>query len=344
VQWLVIRAPDWCAKSQSLCLLWYQSFDSVLASSFLCVVIDFDLMGNDPSKPQQNLELFLSKFTLADLLKAKPSGTQLRSLNRSNTIEDACALLAKHTIHCVTVYDNNAKAFIGLVDVLDLVTYLKDKYNAEQPNLFFDTTVDKVIDFSHTNPVLELQATAQLSETIRKMQANKAHRVVVVNERRELLSLLTQSDVLAFMAAHLKEMHKELAHLELKDMCARNSNAVISVSEDTVALEAFAKLGQNSISAIGVVNQQGVLVTSLSAAQLRGITRQSYRDLSLKLKDYSVIYKAPHFAVCEPNMKFQELLDLMHREHLYRVFLVDSNKRPASIIALSDIIAVFARP
>lgn len=155
------------------------------------------------------------------------------------------------------VYDDDAKQFIGLVDSLDILAYIVELFEdveqqgatiftrLETGSKFSSKTVGEVTDFAH-NPYTPVTMDNTLYDACKLFIKDGSHRCPVVNEKGEIISILTMSTVLNTLASHpgcLGELGKQtIAQLDL------GTKPVITVEKQLRAIDAFKKLHEHVCS------------------------------------------------------------------------------------------------
>jgi CBS-domain-containing membrane protein len=286
---------------------------------------------------QQNVREYLEQHTIAELANFEAASARpLVILSRDNTVEQAFEQLKQHQILCAPVYDYDYNIYFGFVDVLDMIAFISAQLNWDHPDTFWNQRVDKMVDYSQCNPVLELPENTSLLITLRKMLSAKVHRVAVMNGQQQLVAVVTQSRVVRFLLQHLDVVAPQLGNMTIGQLNL-GSKPVICISNEEIAQKAFARLPTDRISALGVVDKERRLVGALSAAELRGISKDNIRDLLLPVAQFLQTRKVD-CELCTTNMTFRELLLKMQPRNLHRVFLVDDAGKPEAVITLTDIL------
>jgi CBS domain-containing protein len=170
-----------------------------------------------------------------------------------------------------------------------------------------------------------------------------AHRVAVWEADEDALtikSIVSQNDVLRYIAHHTADLaaHDSLTVADLALPLA--PDAVLTVSQDTVAIEAFALLALHGRSALGVtVAPGGALVGCLAASDLRGLQASDWGRLALPLKEFlpaGGLLRA--VGVQTPLRRVLALFEEVRG--LHHVFVVDGDGRPTGVLTPSDLLTL----
>lgn len=220
--------------------------------------------------------------------------------------------------------------------------------------------------------------------------ATGVHRAIVIDHDGKLKNIITQSAIvvrseqrnLEFASALvLKKILQEFLfqhRRNLTDILEKSifeldlgAKEVLAVKTSDLVIDAFRQLVTHKVTAVGVVNHEGVLIGNISSRDLR-VRFERKRALhscliltSLALqtaataKDtvkylYSPVAEflaakrsnpnAPATAVaCKPNDSFGTLLEKIHINKIHRVYVVNEHFHPIGVVALKEVLELFSR-
>jgi CBS domain-containing protein len=265
--------------------------------------------------------------------------------------------LSSHKILSAPVVDWKAQRLLGFVDMLDLVSFVLSLYNAdihqtpldsnllfEKSNQFFSKPIKEIIDLSKRNPLCQVLKTSPLWECISLFQRG-LHRVVVTNEERKIVGILSQSDVVRFLAGKMDEHYsffgKTVEELNL------GTYSLITVRDTQPTIAALKILYEHKVSAVAVVNKEGILVGNLSASDLKGATivtdsdqgADPFGSLFLPVITFLKQGGMTKFPVgtCTRNTAFNFVLLRILALRVHRLWIVDEKEHPIGVISLTDI-------
>jgi len=196
----------------------------------------------------------------------------------------------------------------------------------------------QIADESHRNPWHTISETQTLKDVIGLIvQQNEIHRVAVLDAKSELKYVLTQSDVISFLAHHLDDLptlkSKTISELDL------GFKEVITVSSKEKVWKSFIQMDAKGVSGLGVVDDQGHLIGHISCADLKGLDidtqimdrlRQSVADFKPQLNLVSVL----------PTATFGEVVTTLEKTKMHRVYILGQDSRqPLGVISQIDIIS-----
>jgi hypothetical protein len=161
--------------------------------------------------------------------------------------------------------------------------------------------------------------------------------------------LITQTDAAAFLyekRSHLNQWFAAtLSELKL-DVALKET---VSVRTTESALLGFRrlmqwKIGLGDLAALPVIGESGVILTVLSATDLRSITKLTLSTLLLPVLDYLVLthgaIRAP--VVCRSTDTLEHAMKKILDARVHRAFLVDAGMHVVGVVSLTDILKLFS--
>jgi CBS-domain-containing membrane protein len=291
--------------------------------------------------------------TLSNLLESTPISSikrgerELITLSPETTVEDALKKLAYHAISSAPVFDPNRQNIVGYLSALDLCVWVVrafaqakgDKpYNWNAVDKEFRTPVGEVMDFT-IDPIWPISEDLSVSSLVSSCFKWRVHRAPVTRNK-QIVGHVSQSDVVAFLASHLKEM-EPLASMTLKEL-GLHSGPVLSVLDSTPLIKGFSDMLETKFTGLAVVDEQGKLVNNLSAADLTGMTRDTFWRLEKPIK---ALFDESQKLVplsCKPETTFGRLIQTLADCRVHRIYVVDEQTRPINVITLTSIMRVFS--
>jgi CBS domain-containing protein len=117
-------------------------------------------------------------------------------------------------------------------------------------------------------------STIQFSEEVKMLEAARLmiklhqHRIAVLDEKNHVSNILTQSRAVKLLGVLISEMSikdKTVDELSL----AGKKKELLTVKEDSTVREAFQKMDEAKVGGVGVVNEDGKLVGSMSLRDVK---------------------------------------------------------------------------
>lgn len=281
------------------------------------------------------------------------SGSAVHVLTEDMTVEQAVNKLAKWHVQSAPVVNKEGKVVSNL-DVLDVVSFICEmaptKWQLEHQHLMSLEIsgraialelVKKVTNASGRDALVPLFEDSPATEAV-GLLSEGLHRVAVANRDGSVLSIVSQMDLVAFLAGHLHMGNcKEMGALTL-DTLGLGKVDPVSVLETETVLVALQKLKESGVSALAVVNSSGKLVGNFSASDLVGLYRESYPDFLLSVHDY--LQKYSHRSLVPFKAHGSDTLLATCKElvatHVHRVWIVDGSDKPTGVVSLTDIMKI----
>jgi CBS domain-containing protein len=299
---------------------------------------------------------------------------ELVSFDESLTIEQCLKKLNQQNILAAPVTRNNNTEVLGFVDVLDLLAFLvnvstkimttldygeskfitTDSLNmiTRRNKEFKLTSVRDVIDLSKRNPFYQLKEDNRLKDAIDLFVGNRVHRLAIMDSNNRLCGILSQLDVIHYLFANKAQFKDFLKENELLSQKFANieKHETITIGKNAQAIEAFMKMHENGVSAIGVTDDSGNVFGILSSSDIKcgiendfkvlldpvGTFLQNVRSQQNKNSNYLVS--------CNQDTPLGEILNTLNKEEIHRLIILDNNKKASGVLTLTDFFNCVFRP
>jgi len=275
------------------------------------------------------------------------------------TVEQALKVLSEKNILSVPIWDEKSKLFVGLIDMVDILSFLVEILNESEidasrrkyltlTDYFKNSNVASVSDLSRRDPWIPLACNAKIASLLETLSKQGAHRVPIMDPLNgELLQLITQSDVINFVAKNIDRFGtvvcKTLAELKL------GSSPVVSVDIDGRLKDAFRLIVEKKVSAVAVVDSSLTLIATLSVRDLRTLSGEArlLEKLNMKIRDFLGAMVDPTIDIMNPAIcctvkdTLSVAINKLAATRVHRIFVVNDSKKPVAVVSLSDILGVF---
>ena len=308
---------------------------------------------------------FINNLTVGTLMV---DGFQVIRISADATVPDVLRLLSQHQIQSCPVWDEAQQKYVGLIDFLDIVAVLVtmndakhlvdalsaapvtwEEYLSHERHLLAEQKISDLCNLSERNPWCPVWQGTPLNSLLDMFGASggSLHRVPVVDDAGSVVGLVTQSTVLKFLAAHLPLYHPDLLSRELQSLPALGSATLAEVDAKSTVFAALHALIDRSVSGLAVV-REGALVGCFSASNLRGCSGNDLFPLMSQtvqaFLETASFRGAPspslHPIVVAQRDTVATLLAKIIGHHIHRVFRVDDQGVPFSVIALADLLSM----
>jgi len=310
----------------------------------------YNNMGNDTSKHIKSLKDALQNKPVSEIF---PANYKLISADAHETVGSVFNKLAENKILSVPIYDPKSKKFYAFLDLIDIVTNtlelqqehpLREKLGIEDEEIANEPCLD-LVNKSQRNFFHTIDSSDNLQKAVNELCTNKAHRLAVLNKEGELVSILTQSKIIQYLAKLVDDLH--FGNKKIKDL-GLGKTPVISVNlNKSRALDAFKTIQMSNISGVAIVDDDGTIVDNLSVSDLKLLeyNKKVFDALLeplekfLKRKTEDTITKP---VVVTQDNTLRDVLNILTKTQVHRLYVVDDQKRPLGIITLSDLMETFA--
>ena len=320
-----------------------------------------------PGEIHQHIRV-LEHYTLEDVIKRK-STRELITIGRSASVEEALKVLADNKVLSLPIRDGIN--FTGIMNIMDLVLFICfGSHFSEETNVTptvldthasFNTPISVVTGLSEeSKQTWMFDKTSKLPDAMEPFSLG-IHRVLVPNdkvtERPGLVesmrsesgaTLLTQTDFIDFLCLQADKLgpivNYSIGQLSLAS--EENTTRLLTITPRHMALDGFRKIGIREINAVAIVNDNDKIIGNLSSSDLRGITRYTLGRLFLPVMDFLGEMhggKVPTPVTCSLNTSLLDIMNLVHKFRVHRVWIVHEDGRLIDVVTLSDILRKFSR-
>lgn len=187
---------------------------------------------------------------------------------------------------------------------------------------------------------------AKLQDVINFMQASNCRRVAIIDQSDRLVSVVTQSFLVRYLANRIKDLGN-LGMMTVHQL-QLGIRPVRTVEETASAIDAFMDMWQKGYSGIAVCKKDGSILGNLSMDDIKdiGYNAQSFEKLLVSCGDFvrSKHYGANVPTVCSvPSaISIRDVLKKFVEAHVHRLYVIDTNthgkQNLAGVISLRDML------
>lgn len=280
---------------------------------------------------------------------------QLISLDHAEPTSKAMAVMQEHGI--LSVFVTKDEQFIGSLSIYDVMTFVAFgafRMDGTVSYTALETPVGDIVGtHEETQQVWCYEAAEPLSAAMEPMSKG-VHRVLVkLHDKgpggKHLYKVLTQSDVVGWLSRRAGEhqasgcspdLSKGLEELQVYKEGAQ----VLTVPCTATALEAFRKLEVRDHFCAPVVDENGVIVTQISASDLRGLQEYDLPKLTTNVLDYLRFRrggKLTHPVTCGKGATLQSAMLQLAAARVHQLWIVDSAQKAIGVVSLTDVVTLF---
>jgi len=289
----------------------------------------------------------------------KPKCGHVISIKSSSSPYEGFKTLVDNNILSAPVFDEKTNKYTGFLDIRDLVSFVvfvDDDQKSDVPqNLhelimhgckLFKVELDgvTVTYLSRRNPFHPVTTKDTLLKVCEEL-AKGLHRVPVVDDSGSIVNIISQSSVISFLSKHSKELKQQTNHTlgELK----LGTKPVISVKQDTPAIDTFRLMDKKKISGVAVVDSTGKFVGNTSASDLKLFMKTLSLDILNRptteflkiIRQESIEIKSPTIS-CSTKDSLETAIMKLASTKIHKLFVADDSDgyKPAAVVSLTDIL------
>jgi CBS domain-containing protein len=278
---------------------------------------------------------------------------KLITVKSDDTVAHLLKVLSDNNILSCPVVKLSTHEFLGFVDTLDVAGWVLNSWKRHSKELehgkfpakeFFQAHVEKILNYSRVDPAVAVNEEAHLLDLIDVFtdphNYHRLHRVAVVDKEKNLVGIISQSDLVAFAYKNLSLLPRELADAKIRDL--KIGRSLIFVRLDSPFIDTLETLYQNRISGLALVDEEFHLSGNISTSDLRGISPSSFdyflgSTLQFLVKGRKGPIKAPTSVPIDSTFEFA--LKTLHENKIHRIYVTNEYDRPQFVVSLGDIIS-----
>jgi len=340
---------------------------------------EFRVYGENPRAEEflqgrsWNLREFLNGFSCKSTFLPNDLGIVV-TLERSGTVGEAFEKMVQNDIISIPIVDPVSRKPLYVLSLFHILDYLLHTFKQEdfssniwskmqnifrpKSNTFCGTSI---IDLEKTislglDPSPCVSENCKLSDAVKTMLDSDSHRLLVTNSNGDLVNVISQSRIVELVSLLIGSIPKCSNPIEKLKI---GTKQVVMVNERQTAYEAFSIMRDMKLSALPIVNAEGVFVGTISISDIKllGWNSEFWELLGKPLGQYisSLNYKPENrikskaFALltekgwqalvrCREWHTFGHVIRTVAYFHVHRLFVVDATGAPTAVISLTDIL------
>jgi len=291
--------------------------------------------------------------TMRDLL-GSTSKASLVLADQTTTLDEACELLKKHHISSIPIFDNNKKAYIGLVDITDICLLVVFSYaqklqegKLHQVN-FKDVKLVDLLPLSDEGRLAWSFAADQNVEDTMEAFSKGVHRAIVPLKEGNTTKhhIVSQRDAIQFLLE--QHMYNDVFNSKLSELprLFAFQPELVTIDGSTPAIEGFKQIGREHFGAVPVVDENGRVYASLCASDLSGTDLSSLHSILLPTNIFlKTVHnnKIPRPITATSDDTLGDVAQRILAAADHRAWILDGQGKLSGVLTLSDICKVFTR-
>ncbi|KAI8369185.1 nuclear protein snf4 [Choanephora cucurbitarum] len=309
-----------------------------------------------PSSPEQVCEIqalmcsFLKEHTAYDVL---PVSYRVIVFDTRLLVKKALSALVQNGIVSAPLWSSESQKFAGMLTVADFVNLIQYYYthssmedasrDIESFELAHLRDVEKLVG-APAPQLVSMNPMATLYDACHMLAESRVHRVPLLDKDPEtdtemIVSVITQYRILKFIASNFK--HTKALRQPLSELKIGTYDNVATASMDTPVIQVINMFVQQNISAVPIVDPNGVVLNVYETIDVMSIARSGkYKELGMSVgeamqarpKDY------PGVHTCTLNDTLHSIFRIIRKQRVYRLIIVDQENKLIGIVSLSNIL------
>jgi len=297
---------------------------------------------------------FIKKSTINDVLATKERKDELICTDLNTSLEEALSIMKKNDITSLVVRDAQGK-LASVVDVIDIINFVifdpylsyvtQNEVSFEKYHFSGETIETLLKNRKIAKEVFLAPADTALVDIIPFFGPNGKHYRGVAFNREGKNYLFSQSDIVKFLFENEDKLG-DIKDTRIEDLNLANplGKPLRQINADEAAFQGFLQIATENIHAIAIVDNEGKIVGTLSASDLRGLTSEGLPNLNKPVYQYCKDIGGGFVpvTVTSRTQLGEVLLKLVRsKPRIHRVWIINSSQEPIGVVTLTDILGLF---
>jgi len=241
-------------------------------------------------------------------------------------------------------------SYTAFLDVLDILHYVSEISSDKMEASLKSTTCGALANISNRDRFVPVKDSTNLIKVVQTFCTNykNLHRLPIINAAGSLIGIVSQSLLVSWLAPHVTKFdfgHSTVGQLGL----GLEVPHVVTVKKTDKVSVALKKIKENSVSGIGIVDDNGKLVGNFSASDVKYFGLSDTLKLgSSTLADFLSHLHLPKDGPDYPytvtkHSHVTSVVKKLSDTKAHRLYVVDNHGAPVGVIALVDVIELFLR-
>lgn len=179
-------------------------------------------------------------------------------------------------------------------------------------------------------------------DCLKQLHEHHSRQAILEDSDGNITAYVTQSDIVRTLSKHLNLL-ESITNKTLRGT-GFQLKKVITVAPPKKAIDAFKLIRDNRVSAVGVVDKEGILVGNISASDIKMIEHDA-RHLPRLFNSVEVFtIKCNQFnnvdgevVTCSIDDKLESVIQKLSERKIHRIYVVDEKKKPVGVLSVSDL-------
>ncbi|KAI8622657.1 hypothetical protein BC830DRAFT_1076334 [Chytriomyces sp. MP71] len=283
----------------------------------------------------------LPSKTFNDLALVKQS---VVSISPETTIEAALKTMASNNVLTLPITSRAfPNKFIYILSTLDILLFVVAREKGGSLDLSLTVEEAMTMDAEmESYRVFERDFRDTIESTMLAF-AQGLHRALITDALNvKPAMVVTQRDIIGYIRANAANLHIPALSNTLQELGLVTNN-VKTMSSSQTARQGYNSMAGAKILALPVVNDAGLVVATLSASDLRGLTKETLHFVGLNVLEFlekmHTNSKQESTSSLAPSDTLQSAVEMLISRDVHRLWILDAMLRPVGVVSQSDVIS-----
>ncbi|KAJ3352229.1 hypothetical protein HDU83_008281 [Entophlyctis luteolus] len=283
----------------------------------------------------------LRRATFADMNLAKKS---VVSAPPDMSIEECLHTMAANNVLAIPVTSRAfPNKYVYILSTLDILLYIVSRKKTHALDLSVSIENAMTMDAEMESYRIFERDYRDTLEATMLVFAHGLHRALIsdaLNVKPPVV--LTQSDIISFIHKQIAQSSDQISVFSksLKEL-GLVTHRVKTMTVNETAIDGFNRMAAHKILALPVVDEAGLVVSTLSASDLRGLSKDTLEFVHLKVQEFldKMGSSGKDTWSVTATDTLQDAVNLLVERNAHRLWVLDEMLRPVGVVSQSDVIA-----
>ncbi|KXJ10573.1 5'-AMP-activated protein kinase subunit gamma-2 [Exaiptasia diaphana] len=303
------------------------------------------------------------KWVYSNFLKSKeihelmPKSSKIVVFDTRLNVKKAFFALVANGVRSAPVFDSSKQDFVGMLTITDFISILRRYYKSPMVRttacvfVQMDELEEHQIETwreiqsldTYQPKLVRITPTQSLYDAVKMLLEYKIHRLPVIDSVTDnALCIVTHKKILKYLFSHVRQLRMpEFMHYSLKDVGLGTYANVATITPNTPLITALHMFAQRRVSALPVVNEQGVVVDIYAKFDVINLAAEkTYNNLDVTVQQ-ALLHRAEGFEGVHRCYLDETMLTIIERlveVKVHRLVVVDNDDHCIGVLSLSDIL------
>jgi len=296
---------------------------------------------------KDEVQIFAKFFRYHICYDLIPTSAKLVVFDTQLLVKKAFFALVYNGVRAAPLWHSASQKFVGMLTITDFIRILQMYYKS--PELEMEELEEHKLEtwrsqLNDTKELVWISPNATLFEAIRTLILNEIHRLPVIDpELGNVLYILTHKRLLRFLFLYIHDLPKPAYfHQSIDELGIGTYDNIEVAKYDTPIIEALNKFVTKRVSALPIVDDQGILQDIYAKFDVINLAAEkTYNNLDVTLKEANdhrnEWFEGVH--TCKRTDSLYKVMETIVKAEVHRLVIVNDDKKVCGVVSLSDILS-----